>query len=53
MLSAVWYHFYNLNKVRSTDGVVLLLVKLQAKTYMFTKTDTPPRVFFTFFKLHK
>ena len=30
-----------------------LFVKLQALSYNFTKSTTPPRVFFTFFKLDK
>ena len=41
MLCAVWYHLHNFKK---------LLVKLQ--TY-FTKSNTPPWVFFTFLKLYK
>ena len=32
---------------------VLLLVKLQALVYNFTKRNTLPWVFFTFFKLQK
>ena len=36
--------------VKNTHGGVLLLVKLQAN---FTKINTPPWVFFTFFKLYK
>ena len=32
---------------------VLLLVKLQAEACNFTKINTPPWVFFTFFKLYK
>ena len=31
----------------------LILVKLQASVCIFTKINTPPWVFFTFFKLHK
>ena len=31
MLCTVWYHLYNLKNVKNTRGVVLLLVKLQAK----------------------
>ena len=34
-------------------GGVLLLVKLQAASYNFTKSNTPPWVFFTFLKLYK
>ena len=32
---------------------VLLLIKLQALACKFTKSNTPPWVFFTFFKLYK
>ena len=37
MLSAIWYNLYNLKKVRSTHGRVLLLVKLQASACDFNK----------------
>ena len=30
-------------------GRVILLVKLQAKAWNFTKSNTPPWAFFTFF----
>ena len=30
MLSAIWYHLYNLKNMKNTYGGVLLLVKLQA-----------------------
>ena len=53
MRCAIWYHLCNLKNVKNTHGWVLLLVKLQASTYNFTKRDTPPWVFFTFFKLFK
>ena len=43
---AIWYHLYNLKNVKNTHGGVLLLVKLQ-------KSNTPPWVFLTFFKLCK
>ena len=49
MLCAVWYHLYNLKNVKNTHGGVLLSVKFDR----FTKSNTPPRVFFTFFKLYK
>ena len=32
---------------------MLLLVKLQAESSKFTTSNTPPWMFFTFFKLHK
>ena len=43
MRSAVWNHLYNLKNVKTTHGGVLILVKLQAKAW----------VFFTFLKLCK
>ena len=39
---AIWFHLYNLRNVRNTHGGVLLLVKLQAKSLQFTKSNTPP-----------
>ena len=48
---AIWYHVDNLKNVKNTHGGVLLLVKLQAEACNFTKSNTPPWVFFTFFKL--
>ena len=37
----------------SYGGVLLLVVKLQASVCNFNKSNTPPRVFFTFFQLYK
>ena len=52
MFCAIWYHLYNLNSAKNTHGGVLLLVKLQAfLACNFTKSNTPPWVFFTFLKL--
>ena len=51
MRCAIGYHLHNLKIVKNTHGEVLLLVKLQACN--FPKSDTPPWVFFTFFKLYK
>ena len=42
MRCAIWYH-----------GGVLILVKLQALAWNFTKINIPPWVFFTFLKLYK
>ena len=45
-----------IQKTRKKHGGVLLLVKLLAfslLSYNFTKSDTPPSFFFTFFKLCK
>ena len=63
MFCAIWYYLYNLKNMKNTQEGVLLLVKLQAKSVLegvlllvacnFTKGDTPPWVFFTFFKLRK
>ena len=54
MCCAIWYHLYNLKNVKNTHGgVLLLVVKLQALACNFTtKSNTPPWVFFTCFKLH-
>ena len=44
---AIWYHLYNLKNVKNThEGVLLLACN-------FTKSNTPPWVFFTFLKLNK
>ena len=53
MSSAIWYHLYNFKKVKNTHGGMLILVNLQAEPCNFTKINTPPWVFFTFFKLYK
>ena len=47
MRCAIWYILYNLKNVKNTDGGMLLLVKLQAKS------NTPQWLFFTFLKLYK
>ena len=39
--------------MKNTHKGVLLLVKLQAETWNFTKSNTHPWVLFTFFKLYK
>ena len=46
----IWYYLYNLQNVKNTHGEVLILVKLQAEA---CKINTPPWLFFTFFKLYK
>ena len=48
MLCVFWYHLDNLKNMKNTHGRMPLLVKLQA---YFTKSNTPPWVFFTFLKL--
>ena len=40
-------------KVKNTHGGVILLVKLQAKAYSFTNSNTPPWAFLTFFQFYK
>ena len=50
---AIWYHLNHLKNVKNTHGGVLLLVKFQTSATSFTKSNTPPWVFFTFFKLYK
>ena len=46
LLYAVWYHLYSLKNVKNTYGGALLLAKP-------VTPNTPPWVFFTFFKLYK
>ena len=48
MLCAIWYHLYNLKKREKHSRRIVFLVKLQA-----TESNTPPWVFFMFFKLPK
>ena len=50
---AIWYHLYNIKNVKNTHGGVLLYVKLKAEACIFTKINTSPWVFFTYFKLYK
>ena len=45
--------FTKLKNVKNTHEGVSILVKLQAKVCNFTKINSPPWVFFTFFKLYK
>ena len=44
---------YNLKHVKNTHWGVLLLAKLQASAYKFTKRITPSRVFYTFLKMYQ
>ena len=48
ILCTIWYFLYNLKNTKNTHGVVLLLLKLQVSACNFTKSNTPPWVFFTF-----
>ena len=43
----IWCHLHNLKNVKNTHGGVLILAS------NFTKINTPPWVFFTFFILYK
>ena len=49
----IWYHLHNLSNVNNIHGGELLLVKLQARACIFTKSNSPTWVLFTFFKLCK
>ena len=40
MRSAIWHHLYNLKNVKNNNGGVLLLGKLPALAYNFTKNNT-------------
>ena len=53
MLCAIQYHVHNLKNLKKTHERVLLSVKMQAKARNFAKSNTPPWVFFTFFKLYE
>ena len=56
---AICYHLYKLKNVKNTHGGVLLLVKLQAISFAqfqerkkhLWMSNTPPWLFFTFFKI--
>ena len=50
---AMCYQLYNLKNVKNTHGGALLLSKLQDLACNFNKSNTPPWVFLTFFKLCK
>ena len=49
MHCAICYHLHNFKNVGNTHRGVLLLVKLHASACNFTKSNTPPWVFFTYF----
>ena len=53
MRCAICYHLYNSKNVENAQGEVLLLLKFRLKACSFTKSNTPPCMFFTFFKLCK
>ena len=53
MLCSIWYHLCNLKNVENTHGGMLFSVKLQPSAWNFTKSNTPPWVFLTIFKLYK
>ena len=45
--------FLQFKKRKKHPRILILLVKLQDLAYYFTKSNTPPWVFFTFLKLYK
>ena len=49
-LYVIWYYLYNLKNVKNNHGRVLLFITLQASSCNFTKSNTLPWVFYTFFK---
>ena len=51
MLFAIWYHLYNVKNMKSTHRGVLLLIKLQASVYSFTKSIIPSMSAFQVFKI--
>ena len=53
MLCVIWYYLHNLKNMKNSHEGVLLLVRLLASVCNFTKSNTPPWLFFTFFKLYK
>ena len=53
VLYTIWCYLHNLENVENTHGGVLPLVKLEASACNFTKSNNPPWVSFTFFKLYK
>ena len=50
---AIWYQLHNLKKVKNTYEAVLLLVKLQALTHNFTKSNIRSWVFSSFLNFYK
>ena len=53
VLCGILYHLYNLENVKNINGGVLLLSKLKASAYNFTKSENPPWKFLAFFKWYK
>ena len=55
VIDAFWdlVPFLQFKKRERLSWRILLLVKSQVLVYNFTKSETPPWVFFTFFKLYK
>ena len=54
MLCSIWYQLFNLKDVKKTHEGVLLFARLQAESWNicnFTKSNTSPRVLFTFLKI--
>lgn len=53
MLRVTRHHLYNFKNVKNNHGAVLPPAKLYAKTCNPTRSNTPPQVFFTPYKLCK
>ena len=51
ILVKLQYHLYNLKNMKNTHRGVLILVKLQSSVCNFTKINSRPWMFFTFFKI--
>ena len=49
MRCAIWYRLYNLKNLKNTHGGVFCMLL----AWKFTKSKTPPWVFFKFCKLYK
>ena len=52
MLCTIYYQKCNLKSMKNTEGGVLLLVKLQAEAFNFTRSNTPSWLFLRFSKLY-
>ena len=53
MFCAIWYHFVQFKKREKHPRNSVTYSKFQAKACNFTKSGTPPWMFFTFLILYK
>ena len=53
MLCPIWFYLYNFKNLKIIHRGVTLLVKLQTEGVAGWRNNTPPLMFFTFFKLQK